>query len=42
MHPALIGPPKEGLLRRFLFKDLARKTENGHCDMSIIIKKYGI
>ena len=42
MQPALKEPAKQTILRRFLFKDLADKDSNGHCNMELILKKYGI
>ena len=38
---ALREPAKETLLRKLLFRDFAKKTQNGNCDMSLILKKYG-
>lgn len=40
-QPALTKPAKESLLRRFLFRDLRRKGPDGHCDMEMILQKYG-
>lgn len=40
-QPALRTPAKETLLRRFLFKDLGRKLPDGHCDIPLMLKKYG-
>lgn len=41
MQPALTAPAREPLLRKFLFRDYARKNEEGCCDISLILKKYG-
>ena len=41
LQEALRAPLKESLLRRFLFRDLAAKGPDGHCDMELIIRKYG-
>lgn len=41
MQPALAAPAREPFLRKFLFRDFARKNEEGRCDMALIIKKYG-
>lgn len=41
LQPALQEPAKETLLRKLLFRDLARKDENGRSDMALILKKYG-
>ena len=41
MQPALKEPPKEGFLRKFLFKDLKTAGPDGHCNMELILKKYG-
>ena len=41
MQLALREPAKETMLRKLLFRDLARKDENGHCDMALILKKFG-
>lgn len=41
LQPALVAPAKENILRKFLFKDFAKKNENGHCDIPLILKKYG-
>ena len=38
---ALREPAKETLLRKLLFRDFANKTQNGNCDISLILKKYG-
>ena len=40
-QPALNEPAKESILRKLLFRDFARKGENGCCDMAMILKKYG-
>lgn len=40
-QPALKAPAKESILRKLLFRDYARKDADGHCDMSLILKKYG-
>lgn len=41
VQPALKAPAKETILRKLLFKDLANVNGNGHCDMELILKKYG-
>lgn len=41
MQDALAAPPKQGMLRRFLFKDFAKKDSEGHCNIPLILKKYG-
>lgn len=41
MQLALREPAKETILRKLLMGNLARKDENGHCDMALILKKYG-
>lgn len=41
LQPALAMPAKEPLLRKFLFRDYARKTE-GDGNMAYIIKKYSV
>ena len=41
MQLALREPAKETMLRKLLFRDLARKDQSGHCDMALILKKYG-
>ncbi len=41
MQPSLLAPAKEPLLRRFLFRDFAKKDGTGSCDMPLILKKYG-
>ena len=41
MQPALTAPAKEPFLRKFLFRDYARKNEDGCCDIPAILKKYG-
>lgn len=38
---ALNEPAKQTLLRKLLFRDLARKNEDGLCDIPLILKKYG-
>lgn len=40
MQPALEAPAKAHFLRKFLFKDFANKNKEGHCDISLILKKY--
>lgn len=40
-QPALQEPAKETLLRKLLFRDYAKKDENGRCDIPLILKKYG-
>ena len=41
MQPALAAPAKEPFLRKFLFRDYARKNDEGCCDIPAILKKYG-
>ena len=41
LQPALTSPAKQTLLRKFFFKDLTAKGPDGHCDMNMLIKKYG-
>jgi len=41
IQPALKVPAKETILRKLLFRDLATVNENGHCNMELILKKYG-
>lgn len=41
LQPALIEPAKEPLLRKFLFRDYARKTA-GSDNMAYILKKYSV
>ncbi len=41
VQPALQEPAKETLLRKLLFRDYARKDEQGRCDVPLILKKYG-
>lgn len=41
LQPALQTPAKETMLRKLLYRDLARKDESGRCDMALILKKYG-
>lgn len=38
---ALREPARETLLRKLLFRDFARKNEDGSCDIPLILKKYG-
>lgn len=38
---ALQEPAKETMLRKLLFRDFARKNEDGSCDIPLILKKYG-
>lgn len=38
---ALREPAKETILRKLLFRDFAQKTQDGNCDISLILKKYG-
>jgi len=38
---ALQTPAKETILRKLLFRDYARKGEDGCCDIPLILKKYG-
>ena len=40
-QPALQEPAKETLLRKLLFRDYAKKDEQGRCDIPLILKKYG-
>lgn len=40
-QPALKEPAKETVLRKLLFRDFARKQEDGTCDIPLILKKYG-
>ncbi len=40
-QPALRGPAPESILRKLLFRDFARKNEDGVCDIPLILKKYG-
>lgn len=40
-QPALNEPAKETMLRKLLFRDFARKNEEGVCDIPLILKKYG-
>lgn len=40
-QPALNAPAKESILRKLLFRDYARKNEDGSCDIPLILKKYG-
>lgn len=42
MQPALQSPAKESMLRKFLFKDLKTVDADGHCNMELILKKYGV
>lgn len=42
MQPALEEPAKPTILRRFLFKDLATVDSDKHCNMELILKKFGI
>ena len=41
MQPALAEPAKETMLRKLLYRDFAKKDEAGHCDIPLILKKYG-
>lgn len=41
LQPALISPARGSMLRKFLFRDLSRKGPDGHCDMQLILRKYG-
>ena len=41
LQPALREPARETMLRKLLYRDLARKDETGHCDMALILKKFG-
>lgn len=40
MQPALTAPAREPMLRKFLFRDFARKGPDGRCDIPQILKKY--
>lgn len=40
-QPALQIPAKESILRKLLFRDYAKKDADGHCDIPLILKKYG-
>ena len=40
-QPELFVPAKQSMLRRFLMKDFSLKDEKGHCDIALILKKYG-
>ena len=40
-QPALQAPAKETLLRKLLYRDYAKKDEQGRCDIPLILKKYG-
>ena len=40
-QPALSSPAKESILRKLLFRDYAQKDTDGHCDIPLILKKYG-
>ena len=40
-QPALREPAKETMLRKLLFRDFARKSPQGRCDIGLILKKYG-
>lgn len=42
MQPALQMPAQESMLRKFLFKDLKTVDADGHCNMEMILKKYGV
>lgn len=37
---ALEKPAKETMLRKWFFRDVAKKNANGHCNIEMIIKKY--
>lgn len=39
--PSLTVPVKVPMMRRFLMGDYRRKDASGHCDMELILKKYG-
>lgn len=41
MQISLAGPAKQGMLRKFLFQDFAKKDSDGQCDIPLILKKYG-
>ena len=34
-------PERKTILRKLLFRDYARKGEDGCCDIPLILKKYG-
>ncbi len=38
---ALNAPAKDSILRKLLFRDFGRKDSQGHCDIPLILKKYG-
>jgi len=38
---ALREPARESILRKLLFRDYAKKSEDGSCDIPLILKKYG-
>lgn len=40
MQPALMEPAREPFLRRFLFRDYAKKMTVGNCGIPYILKKY--
>ena len=40
-HPTLQTPAKDSILRKLLFRDYAQKGADGHCDIPLILKKYG-
>lgn len=41
LQPALTEPARETILRKLLFRDYARKDTSGHCDIPLILKKFG-
>lgn len=41
MQPSLVEPAKQGMLRKFLFRDFSRKNAKDRCDIPLILKKYG-
>lgn len=41
-QPALHEPAKQTILRKLLFQDFIKKDENGHCNISLMLKKYAV
>ena len=41
LQPALVSPARVTMLRKFLFRDLCTTGPDGHCDMELILRKYG-
>lgn len=39
--PSLTAPIRLHMMRRFLMGDLKRRNGQGHCDMALMLKKYG-